>query len=52
MKKEQEMVKSLKDIQKQGKKIRLDVWLLTQPGSTKRGVARGNFSLPLYVYVS
>ena len=28
---------------------RLDEWLKEQPGSTRRGVARGNFQLPGYV---
>ena len=30
-------------------RIPLKKWLVAQPGSTRRGVARGTFTLPSYV---
>jgi hypothetical protein len=35
----------------QPKRIPLEKWLETQPGSTRRGVESGKFLLPGHVYV-
>jgi hypothetical protein len=43
---------SLADAEKrksEPRRIPLKKWLATQPGSTRRGVARGTFILPSYV---
>ena len=39
---------ALSDIPKRS--VRLCDWLKDQPGSTRRGVQRGNFQIPKYVH--
>jgi hypothetical protein len=49
MKAMKRLKQSLAAIEEQKKFIPLERWLLGQPRSTQRGVARGRFQLPSYV---
>jgi hypothetical protein len=42
---------SLQALESKRGKIKLSVWLETQPSSTRKGVKRGTFQLPSYVLV-
>jgi hypothetical protein len=49
MKAHKRLKKSLEAIQAQKGKIPFRVWIAGQPGSTRRGIAKGNFQLPNHV---
>ena len=54
MKAHRRLMISLKNIEAERARVRnktpLSEWLKQQPGSVKRGIARGTFQLPSYVY--
>jgi hypothetical protein len=49
MKAHKRLLASLKATEAMRGKTKLTDWLKTQPGSTRRGVSRGNFTLPNYI---
>ena len=49
MKPHKRLMAAMKAAKEMRGKIPLRVWLYGQPKSTRKGVARGNFSLPDYV---
>jgi hypothetical protein len=49
MKPSKRLKQSLRDIDSKRGKIPLNQWLIGQPRSTQKGVARGRFQLPAYV---
>lgn len=50
MKKLKRLKRSMEAAEKNRGRAKLADWLLTQPGSTRRGIARGVFIIPPYVF--
>lgn len=49
MKPHKKLMNAIKAAEAARGKVRLNDWLRTQPGFTRRGFYRGNFKLPDYV---